>query len=48
MATYTGDFVTSEEFEEIQKEYEEKEWEPFFPIEKVLKPILRTIPQYVD
>jgi len=34
-------------FQEIQKEYEEKEWKPIFPIEKVLKPILRTIPQYV-
>lgn len=35
-------------FQEIQKEYEEKEWKPLFPIEKVLKPILRTMPQYIN
>lgn len=35
-------------FKEIRNEYLGKEWNPIFPIEKVLKSILRTVPKYVD
>lgn len=32
---------------QIKKEYRTEEWKPVYPIEQVLKPILRRVPKYI-
>ena len=40
--------IMKSRFPKIRKEYHEKGWKPKYPIERVIKKILKTIPKYVD